>query len=102
MSVYVERDCTFEFEGRSFESGGAVVTPGYIFAYPAADGVLRDWHGREIGSWREVSRWRMAQWSPAGGWFMLQIEARVGGVLYTGRGFGVGMVYRGRRKVRQS
>lgn len=32
---------------------------------------------------------------------MLQIEATVDGVTYTGRGFGEDMVYRGKRKANQ-
>ena len=99
--AYVETDCTVEHEGRTFEAGGAVVTPDRILAYPGAGGVLRDWHGRQLGSWREVASWRMARWSPIGGWVMRQIEARVDGVTYTGRGFGVGCIYRGKRKAAQ-
>jgi hypothetical protein len=99
--TYVETDCTVTHEGRTFEAGGAVVTPDRIIAYPAADGILTDWHGRQLGTWRSVSSWRLAQWSPIGGWIMHQIEAVVDGVTYTGRGFGQGCLYRGRRKAGQ-
>ena len=96
---FVEADCVLEHEGRSFESGGAVVTDGFVVAYPAAGGVLQDWHGNAIGSWRLVASWPV--WSYMGS-TMHQIEARVGGVVYTGRGFGVGCIYRGRRKAGQA
>lgn len=95
MSVFVERDCVFEHEGRSFGAGGAVVAPGVVVAYPAAGGVLRDWHGRELGSWRSVASWPVRSFV---GSRMFQIEARLDGVTYTGRGFGEGCLYRGKRK----
>ena len=93
--AYVETDCTIEHEGRTFEAGGAIVTPDRILAYPGEGGVLTDWHGRQLGTWREVARWRVHSWI---GSHMCQIEARVDGVTYTGRGFGVGCIYRGKRK----
>ena len=49
MTTYIETDCTFTHEGRTFEAGGAVVTPDHIIAYPGANGVLTDWHGSAIG-----------------------------------------------------
>ncbi len=97
--LYIERDCCFEHKGRKFCSGGAIVTPDVIVAYPAKDGVLTDWHGEEIGRWKNVASWRPSSSSWIGS-IMYQIEARVDGVLYTGRGFGVGMIYRGKRKAR--
>ncbi len=99
MSVYVERDCVFEHVLVGLADGGAVVTPEVIVAYPAVDGVLSDWHGVRLGSWRAVSSWLVRSYV---GERMFQIEARVDGVLYTGRGFGVGCIYRGRRKAVQS
>jgi hypothetical protein len=95
MSQYVERDCTVTHEGREFTSGGAVVTAAFIIAYPGKDGVLKDWHGNALGTWRAVSSWQMG-WPVAHR--MFQIEATVNGVTYTGRGLGEGMIYRGRRK----
>jgi len=56
MSTYVEQDCTFEHEGRQFESGGAEITPTYAIGYVCARSqsdktlVLKNWHGdRELG-----------------------------------------------------
>lgn len=108
---YIEADCVIEHNGRKLESGGAIVTPDRIVAYPARDpqehiaawrhdasGPLHDWHGRVIGDWREVARWRVNSYVGA---YMRQIEARVDGVVYTGRGFGIGMVYFGKRRASQ-
>ena len=79
---YVETDCAVTFEGRTFEAGGAVVCQDWVVAYPGSGGVLQDWHGRPLGTWREVASWRLPRWSPIGGDVMRQIEAnrRRGGV----------------------
>lgn len=96
MVPYVESDCTIVHNGREFTAGGAFVTAESIVAYPAANGVLTDWHGRPIGTWRAVATWQTPRsyLSPT----MSQIEARVGGRVYTGRGAGEGMIFRGRAK----
>ncbi len=93
---YVETDCTIRHEGRAYTAGGAVVTEDRIAAYLAPDGVLTDWHGQPLGTWREVARWRTPRSYVSS--YMLQVEARVDGVLYTGRSAGVQMLYRGKRK----
>ncbi len=98
-TVYVEPDCVFDLEGRRLESGGAFVSPEYIVAYPGANGALLAWHGERLGSWRAVSSWRVESYM---GSRMFQVEARVNGVAYTGRGFGEGCIYRDRRKAGQS
>lgn len=104
---FVERDCVFTANGHSFESGGAIVTDDAIVAYPGdptnglqdyqagARGPLKTWKGEVIGTWRTVSAWRVRS---AFGTHMMQIEAIVNGVTYTGRGMGSGMMFRGRRK----
>jgi hypothetical protein len=96
MNNYIEQDCSFEHEGRKFTAGGAVVAPDFIVAYPKANGVLGDWHGNTIGTWRAASTWRTPRsfYSAT----MSQIEAEVNGVTYTGRGAGEGMIYKGKRK----
>lgn len=99
METYVETDCTITHDGQVFESGGAVVTPDRLIAYPGANGTLTDWHGNAIGTWKSTASWRVDSFI---GTHMHQIEARVDGVDYTGRGFGKGMLYRGKRKARQS
>lgn len=107
--IYIERDCTLEFEGRKFTSGGAFVTPERIVAYvgkPLGDGMgvdrfgstsrraLLDWHGRQIGTCYLSSKWRVHSYV---GDYLYQIYATVDGIQYTGRGFGEGMVFRGKR-----
>lgn len=91
----IEKDCVIEHEGRKFESGGSVVTDNYLIAYPGKGGVLKTWHGKPIGTWRIVASWRV---NSAYGSYMHQIEATVDGITYTGRGFGEGMIFKGKRK----
>ena len=97
-SRYTETDCVFVHGEDRFEAGGAVVTPDAIIAYPAEGGILRDWHGATLGTWRSVASWPVRSYM---GTRMHQIETRVDGVTYTGRGFGTGMIYRGKRKAGQ-
>lgn len=101
--VYVEKDCTFEHEGRKFESGGAVVTPDSATGYPKFDreyvgatGIMCDWHGNTLGTAKIVSRWATPRSVYSS--HMYQIESTIDGVKYTGRGNGSGMVWNGKRK----
>jgi len=95
---YVEQNCVVEHEGKKFESGGAVVTPDHIVAYPKANGVLGDWHGKAIGTWRAISTWKTPRSFMSS--TMSQIEANVNGVVYTGRGAGESMIFKGKRKAK--
>ena len=92
---FIEQGCCIEHQGRKFCAGGAVVTSEHIIAYPKENGVLGDWNGNAIGTWRSVANWRVNSYM---GIYLHQIEAVVGKVRYTGRGFGIGCIYRGRRK----
>jgi hypothetical protein len=97
---YIEQDCCITHDGKSYCSGGAFVNPGFIVAYPAKNGILTDWHGKPIGTWKATSSWKL----PLTAWIadrMYQIESIVDGTKYTGRGCGVDMLYRGKRKARQ-
>jgi len=54
---YVEQDCTIEFQGRKFESGGAFVSPDYAIGYLKFDheylyatGEVTTWHGEHLGN----------------------------------------------------
>jgi hypothetical protein len=47
--TFIEKDCTINFQGKTFESGGAIVTENAIIAYPkfetetiGSKGVLND------------------------------------------------------------
>lgn len=96
---FIEPDCTVEFNGQKFTSGGAFVSDSHIIAYPAECGILNDWHGNKIGTYRVISR-RLAiffgrpSWQGSHYYFM---RARVNGVTYSLRGFGVGMIATGKR-----
>jgi len=96
---YVEKDCTFTFQGRTFESGGAVVTDQWIIAYPGKDGRLNDWHGQQIGTYRILSTWRTPRSFISS--TMSSIECFVNGIRYVGRGAGIGMILRAKRSARQ-
>lgn len=95
MANYVEQDCVFQ----GHEAGGAVVTPDHIVAYLGAHGVLTDWHGKKLGTWRMVSEWHTPRSYVS--LTMMQVEATVDGVVYTGRSAGQGMSYAGKRKTVQ-
>ena len=94
----------FTFEGRTFEANGASVTEERIVAYPKEGpcsdrGPLGDCKGNVIGTWQATSSWRTPR--SFVGSRMYQILATVQGRTYTGRGYGVGMIYTGRRIARE-
>lgn len=96
--AYIEQDCTIEHNGRKFSSGGAVVTPEYLIAYPADNGQLHDWHGNTIGTWRVISS-RPAVFFGRRSWMAstyYYMRATVDGRTYALRGFGKGMIARGK------
>ena len=95
-ATFVERPCVFTAGGRAFEAGGAAGSEGHLVAYLGEGGVLTDWHGSPIGTYRITATWRTPRSFASGR--MHQVEATVGGRVYTGRSAGVGCVYRGRRK----
>ena len=98
MNTYIEQDCTFEHEGRKFTSGGAVVADDVLIAYPGDHGMLNDWHGKPLGTWRTLSSWHVQSYI---GTHMHSIEVFVDGVRYVGRGFGEGMSLKAKRSPRQ-
>lgn len=93
--MMIERDCIIEHEGRKFEAGGAVVTDEYLIAYPDKDGVLKDWHGNVIGTYRVISSRKAVFFGIGDKYFYMR--AQVGGREYSIRGFGDGMVAMGKR-----
>jgi len=100
---FIETDCTFEFEGRSFESGGAFVSPDYAICYAKFDieyrgarGIITDWHGNKLGDCIITARWNTPKSFISS--HMCQIEATINGVVYTGRGYGNGMIWKGKSK----
>lgn len=100
MEPYIERNCDFTHQGKTFTAGGAVVTDDLLVAYPGADGKLNDWHGSQIGTYRVMSTWRAPRSFVSS--TMSTIECFVEGVRYVGRGAGKGMVVRAKRSPRQN
>lgn len=100
VATYIETDCTIKHEGREFTSGGAVVTDKFMTAYLSndSDGILTDWHGKVIGSYRILSSWRIHSWISDR---MYSVECFVNGVRYVGRNCGKGMAINAKRSPRQ-
>jgi hypothetical protein len=93
-----EKNCSLVVCGRRFAGAGAVVTDTYLRAYPAKSGVLNDWHGRAIGTWRIIST-RPNTFFGRHSWVgdtFYYMRATVDGKEYSLRGFGEGMVACGR------
>lgn len=98
IASYVERDCTFTHEGRTVESGGAVVTDKFIVAYLGKDGILTNWHGKQLGTYRILSSWNIRSYISN---TMSSVECFVDGVRYVGRSAGLNMSIRAKRSPRQ-
>jgi hypothetical protein len=107
IASYVEQDCTFEHAGRKFEAGGAVVTDKFITAYLKAmcswsshehSGILTDWHGKQIGTYRVLSSWPIHSFITDR---MYSVECFVNGVRYVGRSAGAGMAINAKRSPKQ-
>lgn len=90
------------FNGKEYESGGAFHHPDSDIAigYLSADETsITGWSGAPIGSARIVSMWDTPRSFLSSE--MFQIEANIGGVIYTGRSAGSGMLWKGKRKAKQ-
>jgi hypothetical protein len=101
--AYVEQDCAYVHQGRAFTSGGAIVTPEWAVGYLDKRGgrhVVTTWHGAELGPARIVATWRTPTSYVSDR--MHQVEATIGGIRYTGRTAGTGMIWKGRRMARQA
>jgi hypothetical protein len=99
--VYVEQDCTFEHEGRKFTSGGAYTSPEYAIGYLKFDkeylyatGKVNTWHGEYMGEAQIVARWKVKSYMSD---TMMQVICIINGMKYTGRSFGNGMIWKGKR-----
>lgn len=95
MKTFIEKDCTF----KSHTALGAVVSDSHIVAYPGEAGKLKDWHGNVIGTYRVLSSrpavfFGYRSWQGSEYYFM---RATVNGVEYSLRGFGEGMIAKGKR-----
>lgn len=89
---------TFVFKGKPFTALGSVVDHenGIVAGYPKGN-VLQTCDGKPLGTCRIVSTFKMARWSPMGGWYMACYRAIIDGKHYYGRGFGDGMLLRLRK-----
>lgn len=94
--MYVEQDCTIRHEGKEFTANGAVVTDDVLIGYKGKDGVLTDWHGKPLGTYRVLRSWPI--WNSHFRSRAEQIEARVNGIVYTGRSCDQHDLFKGRRK----
>lgn len=95
---YVESDCCFGHEGKEYCAGGAAIVGDRAIVYCDKDmRNVTSWHGEVLGTMRVKSSWRL----PLTSWQsdrMYQIEATIGGKVYTGRTLGEGMIARLRLK----
>lgn len=96
---FIEQNCTVSHAGQSFTAGGAVITGNHLTAYPGDDGKLNDWHGNQIGTYTVISSrpavfFGHRSWQGERYYFM---RATVNGARYSLRGFGKGMIARGKR-----
>ena len=62
-----------------------------------AVGAVTDWHGEPLGTARIVASWRLPRHCYISD-RMFQIECVIDGVLYTGRGCGSSMIWKGKPK----
>jgi hypothetical protein len=96
---YVETGCTIVHNGKAYTAGGAVVSRQSVVAYLANNGVLTDWQGKALGTYRVTGKWKTPRSYVSSD--MWQVEATVAGIVYTGRSAGIGMVYSGKAKSKQ-
>jgi len=100
-----EPHCTIEHEGKEYTSGGAFTSPDYAIGYLKFDreylyatGEVTTWHGEHLGTARISAMWKVKSYI---GSHMMQVECCIDGVWYTGRSFGSGMIWKGKRCKRQ-
>jgi|SRR3989304_7489586 len=87
---YIEKDCIFTHQGKEFESGGAIITDGFIVGYCSSNmKTLTTWHGEFIGHLRISSSWKIKSYITDR---YYQVWTKVNGQWYTGRTAGAGMI----------
>jgi hypothetical protein len=84
--------------GREYSALGATITPNYLACYPHADGTVKSWDGATLGPYKVLSSrpavfFGRYSWQGDRYYFM---RAIVRDRTYSIRGFGVGMLARGR------
>jgi hypothetical protein len=93
---FKEKNCVFNFKGKTFKSDGAQIIGDHIIAYLGKNGELTAWKGKKIGTYRFVSSWATPNSYISSR--MYQVEAMVNGKVYTGRSAGAGMIFKGKIK----
>ena len=92
---YIEKDCVFTFEGKSFESGGAVVANGFAIGYMSnAMHSITDWHGNHLGYAKITASWPINSFMTDR---MYQVKAVINDIAYTGRTAGGSCIWKGKR-----
>jgi len=99
---FVERDCTIEFQGKSFTSGGAMIVGDRAIGYLEKNSEtgkleIRTWHGEKMGNAYIVSTWKLPRYCFISD-EMMQVEAYIENKWYTGRTCGIGMLWKGKVK----
>lgn len=104
----VEVGCTFDFDGNTYEAGGAEVAPGKIVAYMGRSsrrpedtelrvgdvGQVTSWKGEPLGTFEVISAWPTpGNWESS---WMYAVRISAGGREYHGRTRGPGMVVMGK------
>jgi hypothetical protein len=100
---------TIGHNGKEYSAMGAYISDDYVVGYISkAEPVegfpnmkpqhwLTTWEGEKIGRAYFVSTWRLSISSYISS-TMSQIEVNIAGKVFTGRGYGVGMVWKGKAK----
>lgn len=92
---FVEQDCTFH----GHTANGAIATDDILIAYMGTNGIITDWHGEAIGTYKITKTWKTPRSYVSTTMHQLQITAY--GIKYTGRCAGTGMLFRGKRCAKQ-
>ena len=89
---------TFVHEGRAFEASGALVSADHLICYPHEDGTVRDWQGNVLGTYRIISSRPAVFFGHSSHWGdrYYYMRATVDGRTYSIRGFGTGMIAKGK------
>lgn len=75
-------------------------TDSLLYACPCKDGILTDWYGNRLGTWRTISSRPAVFFGRHSGWHHTYYYMRAtldNGATYSLRGFGVGTIASGKR-----
>lgn len=91
---YLEQNCDITLSGKTFTGGGAQVNERFLVGYLGPNGVLNNWHGEPLGTYRITTTWKTPRSYVSS--TMHQVYAEVDGITYTGRSAGIGMIFKGK------